>query len=582
MAWRHKKHNFRFGGDIRRVHADTIGGNDPLGSYTFSGYATSNPADQVAGYGGINSGSGFADFLLGLPLSTSIQAGAYKTYLRENVYDWYAVDDYRVKSNVTLNYSLRYEYFGPYTEKNNRLVNLDHNSSFTAISTVLPNATGTYSGQYNSSLVNPDYTMYSPRLGVAWSPKYSFTKNLVVRAGYGVNYNTGQYAQFAQKLSRQVPFSVTQNNAVPVATRTTPNPTQTGCQTTQSAYTYTDANNLTQTRAATAANLTLVNGFNCATALSINNNWAVDKNYRLGMVQIYNLNIQKTLGQLIVLNVGYNGAKGINLDTVGTPNGTPTGTTTPGIAAFDYEESAAEEHSNSLVVSVFQRQRKGVALSATYTYLHAIDNASGVGGAIGTPVQNFYRLDLEEGNSTFDQRHNLTGTWLLELPFGPNREFLNKGGLMARLFDGYSLSGSFTFATGNYFTPVYSGNQAEASSANTFNQRPNRVAGQPISGPGKVKQYFNTAAFSAPVSGQYGNASQGSIEGPGTVSTNAALSRTVQLGGTSSFEARVQATNVFNTVQYSGINVTENSNNFGQVTSAAAMRSLLFIARYRF
>jgi hypothetical protein len=103
-----------------------------------------------------------------------------------------------------------------------------------------------------------------------------------------------------------------------------------------------------------------------------------------------------------------------------------------------------------------------------------------------------------------------------------------------------------------------------------------------IKGAGKLKGFFNTAAFAAPASGAYGTASQGSIEGPGTTSVSAALSKTVALGGTSSFEARVQATNVFNTVQYSGINTTENSPNFGQVTSAAGMRALLLVARYRF
>jgi hypothetical protein len=153
---------------------------------------------------------------------------------------------------------------------------------------------------------------------------------------------------------------------------------------------------------------------------------------------------------------------------------------------------------------------------------------------------------------------------------------------MAKVLDGFSVSGTFTFATGTYFTPTYSGNEAEATSANTFTQRPDRVFTQPLVGPGKLKEFFNTAAFTAPASGAYGTASQGSIEGPGTVSVSAALSRTVQLSGTNSFEARVQATNVFNTVQYSGINVTENSNNFGQITSAAAMRSLVVVARYRF
>ena len=593
VSWRHKKHNFRFGGDIRRVHSDSIGGNTPFGTYSFTGYATSKPADQVAGNGGTTSGSGFADFLLGLPESTSIQAGIYKDYLRENVYDWYATDDWRALSNVTINYSVRYEYFGPYTEKNNHLVNLDVNLGSTPGTSkvnqvVMPNQDG-----YPSSLVNPDHLMYAPRLGIAYSPKYKFAKGIVIRAGYGVNYNTGQYATFARLLSHQVPFSVTQNNTVAIATTTNPNPTSTGCTTTQSAYTYTAASGQQVTRPATSANLSLNvvpnggsgsgNGFGCGTAGNITNNWAVDKNYRLGNVQIYNINIQKSIGQGIVAQVGYNGAKGSNLDTVGTPNGTINGSTIAGVQPFDYEESTSGSHSNSLVVTLQQRQRKGLALSATYTYLHAIDNASGVGGTVGTPVQNFFNLAAEEGNSTFDQRHNLNGTFLYELPVGPNRAFLNKGGIASKVLNGFSASGSFTFGSGNYYTPTYSSSQLEAQLANTATLRPDRVIGQPIVGPGKVGQYFNKAAFTAPVNvNGYGTASQGSIEGPGTVAVSAALSRTVQFGGTNSMEVRMQATNVFNTVQYSGINTTENSNNFGEVTSAAAMRALTFIARYRF
>jgi hypothetical protein len=577
VSYRHKKHNMRYGLDIRRVHADSIGGNNPLGSFTFTGYATASPADQLAGKSGITSGDGFADFLLGLPQSTSIQAGLYKIHLRENVYDGYVTDDYRVKANVTINYGLRYEYFAPYTEKNNRLVNLDHNANFTAFDPVMPGGIGTYEGKFNSSLVDPDRTMFAPRFGIAWSPKVApkFTKSMVVRAGYGINYNTGQFAQFAQLLSHQQPFAATQNNDVPTPTTANPNPAPTGCVTIT-------PSTPTVVNTPTMKTVTLANGFGCSTANTISNTYAVDRNYRLGQVQIYNLNIQKTFPMGILFNMGYTGSKGSNLDVVGSPNATPSGVGTPGIAAFDFEESAAGSHSNQLVVSLQKRQQKGIALGVTYTYSHTIDNASGVGGAIGTPVQNLFDLAAEEGNASFDQRHNLTGNWVTELPFGPNRAFLNKGGVWSKILDGYSLSGTFTFASGLYFTPQYSGNQAEASSGNTFNQRPDRVLGQPLKGPGTVKQFFNVAAFAAPAAGLYGTASQGSIEGPGTVSTNASLSRTVQLGDTRSFEARVTATNVFNTVQYSGINTTENSANFGEVTSAAAMRSLLVQARYRF
>jgi hypothetical protein len=237
------------------------------------------------------------------------------------------------------------------------------------------------------------------------------------------------------------------------------------------------------------------------------------------------------------------------------------------------------------VVGAQKRMQKGIALGATYTYMHAIDNASGVGGTVGTAVQNLFDLKAEEGNASFDQRHNLTGNWVAELPFGPNRAFFNKGGFWAHALDSFSLSGNFTFATGSYYTPEYEGNAEEALSGNVYTQRPDRVFTQPLKGPGTVKQWFNPEAFAAPtVNGttQYGTASQGSIEGPGTVSVSAALSRTVQLGETRSFEARVTATNVFNTVQYSGISTNENSANFGQVISGAPMRALNVQARYRF
>jgi trimeric autotransporter adhesin len=571
VAYRHKTHNFRVGFDERRVHADSIGGNDPLGQFTFTGYATESPTDQAAG-SAATSGSGFADFLLGLPQSTAIQAGLYKIYLRENVYDWYATDDYRVASNWTLQYGLRYEYFGPYTEKNNRLVNLDHNADFTEVDPVEPGQTGQFEGKYPSSLVNPDRAMYAPRFGFAWRPKFTsklasrMLKNAVVRGGYGINYNTGQFATMAKSLSFQPPFAVTQTNDIPVASAANPTPAATGCVTTTTT---------------TTANMTLANGFGCSTAETVQNDYSVNKNYRLGLVQAYNLNFQKTLPLQIVLNIGYSGAKGSNLDVVGSPNSTPNGVTTPGVAPFSYETSAASSRSNSLVVSLQKREQKGIELGITYTYGHAIDNASSIGGAGATSVQNFQRLDLEESNSAFDVRQSASGNWLLELPFGPNRAYFNKGGVWSHVLDGFSLSGTFTFSTGSYFTPSYSGSQAEASSGNLFTLRPDRVVGEPLKGPGTIGEFFNTAAFAAPA-GEYGTASRNSIEGPGTVSVNASLSRTIDFGGTRSFEMRVTASNVLNTVQYSGINTTENNQNFGEVTSAAAMRSLLVQARYRF
>ena len=176
----------------------------------------------------------------------------------------------------------------------------------------------------------------------------------------------------------------------------------------------------------------------------------------------------------------------------------------------------------------------------------------------------------------------MTGNWVLELPFGPNRAFLSKGGVWSKVLDGFSISGDFTFASGNYATPVYSGTTAEIQSGAGSSLRPNRVAGQPIQGAGSLKSWFNAAAFTAPLPGTYGNASRNSIELPGTVLVDGSLSRTASLGDTRSFEARVTASNALNTVQYSGVGTVLNSPTFGQVTSAAAMRQLTFVARYRF
>jgi hypothetical protein len=199
-------------------------------------------------------------------------------------------------------------------------------------------------------------------------------------------------------------------------------------------------------------------------------------------------------------------------------------------------------------------------------------------------VQNLYRLDLEEGNASFDRRHSLSGNWVIELPFGPNRAFLNKGGVWAYALNGFSLSGNITVGSGTYFTPIYTSSQEEAAGAGTFTLRPDRVFSQPIKGAGNKLAWFNTAAFQAPAN-EYGTASQGSIEGPGILSVSAALSRTFTLGETRSLETRLSATNPFNTVQYSSIDTNVNDENFGTfgtVRSAAGMRTLQLQARYRF
>ncbi len=567
--WRKGRHNLSAGFDFRRIHADSIGGGGVLGSFTFSGFSTEQPAQQTCNAntdpGGCReygpSGDSMADLLIGLPQNSNVTASLGKIYLRGNSWDWFAQDDWRAKSNLTFQFGLRWEYFSPYSEKQDRLVNLAVTGigPTLAVSTVCATAApagsapGACASVQPGTLVKPDKSLYSPRISVAWTPKFNFARNTVVRASYGINYNTGQYATFAASLAKQQPFYVTQKNVQ------SSGGTNTGCNFT---------------------NMTLANGFNCDSQTT-QSSYAVNPNYRLGMVQVWDLGIQRTLPQGIVLNVDYTGSNANNLDIIRAPNRNASGVIVPTVGQFNYEDSLGYLRSNSLLVNFRERMHKGVSLGGTYKYSHSIDDASSVGGSGNSIAQDDQDLNAEESNSSFDQRHSLTGTFVLEPPVGPNRAFLNKGGIWSHALDGFNISGSFTFATGTFATPSFSGT-AEEIAAGANGLRPNRVPGQSITGPQDHKEWFNTAAFSAPATGTYGTATRNSIELPGTVSLNAALSRTISFGDTRGLEMRLTATNPLNTVQYSGVNTQVNSSTFGQVTSAAGMRSFTYIARYRF
>jgi hypothetical protein len=405
---------------------------------------------------------------------------------------------------------------------------------------------------------------------------------MVVRSGYGINYNTGAYSSFASKMSFQQPFAITQSNTLyaPASPTNCGLPSQVGMMV--------NGNPITA--------MTLTNGYNCSKQTT-QSNFGVDPNYRLGMVQVYNLGIQRTLPQGTVLNIDYTGAYAIHQDIVRVPNRNASGVLNSSSGQFNYEDSLGFQRSNALAVNLRERMHKGISLQGTYTYAHSIDDASSVGGSGGYTAQNDLDLAAEESNSSFDRRQTLSGNFIIEPPFGPNRAFLNKGGVWAKILDGYSISGNYTFATGGYASPQVTGAPVETQVGANF-LRPNRVLGQPIKGAGSRLSWFNKDAFAGLCNatpppdaiqlpyclsdGAYGTASRNSIEMPGTVSISGSISRTVSFGGTRSFEARLNANNALNTVQYSGVSTVINSNTFGQVTGAAGPRTFTYSAYFRF
>jgi hypothetical protein len=549
LSWIHGKHNLRFGGDYRRVHRDFLGGSTSTGSFTFSGKFTEDPAKDPT------TGTALADFLLGLPQETNIDVAAAKSYLRDNVFDVYAQDDWRARSNLTLQYGLRYEFFAPYSEKYGHLAFVDTNPSanFTGESEVQAGGVGAFSGQLPNSLVHPFRLALAPRLGVA----LRLPKQTVVRAGFGMNYTVSSYGSFASTMARQPMVN-------------------------QPAFVNEQTNEATG-----AGQFTLANGFPNTPTTPTTGNYALDPHYAQPYVEAWNLDVQKTLPWGIVLNAGYNGSMGNNLDiksapraTVSSPGTDPTG------LVFTYEQAVASSRFNAGTLRVNKRLSSGISLGANYQYSHSIDDAGGVGGTSTVVAQNWQDLGAEESNSSFDVRHKVSGNYLYELPFGKDKFWVTTG-VGSHILEGFSVSGSFTFATGTYLTPSYPAAVSDVAHGTAGTLRPNRAPGVSITaGGGSQKKWFNTAAFSQPVAdalgNAFGNASRNSIEGPGTIQNNMALSKTVGMGDIRSMEIRATINNVFNTAQYSGVDTNLTSPTAGQVISAAAMRSFQFTARFRF
>ncbi len=440
-SWSHGSHIVRLGGDFHRVDFDLFGGTDATGTYVFTGGFTQMPGasndNAVA-----TSGSSFSDFLLGYPLQTKIEAPDQKAYTRQNNWDLFVRNDWRVLSNLTLIAGVRYDYFSPYVEDQNRLSTLDYNTDFTRIAPVQPNSVGPISGaHYPRTLIYPDHDSFSPHLGFAWQA----TRSTGVRGGYGINSAVGQYGTFIQNLAYQPPFADVEVNGnildffpfIP---------------------------------------FTLQNGF--ANPVDFGN-YAVNRNYRLPYVQVWYADTEQMLPLDIVLDVGYSGAKGTRLDIINSPgyinNKLPFAS-----AFFDFEDSTAFSNFNALIVRANKRLENGIALQAIYSYSHSIDNASSTNAGSPTIVQNWRDPLAERGNSSFDIRQQLIGSFLYQLPFGPKKKYLRYDNWVSRVLGDWTISGYFTLATGVPLTPFIQASVGEVERGTHGSVRPSRVRGTSI------------------------------------------------------------------------------------------------------
>ena len=168
--------------------------------------------------------------------------------------------------------------------------------------------------------------------------------------------------------------------------------------------------------------------------------------------------------------------------------------------------------------------------------------------------------------------------YVIQSPVGSNGVLANKKFLEDSLKD-WTISGSVTLQTGTPLTARVLGNQSDIAGTGTIGSGRAQATGLPVdSGSG----FFNLLAFTTPPPGQYGNAGRNTITGPGTFSMNLSLQRTITLHERMRLQFRVDANNVTNHVNITGIGTVVNSLTYGVPLSAGGMRSLSATLRFNF
>ncbi|HUA86807.1 MAG TPA: carboxypeptidase regulatory-like domain-containing protein [Bryobacteraceae bacterium] len=558
LFWYHSPHNVTFGVDYKRQQMNDLGQQNPRGAFTFTGAAT---------------GDDFADFLLGVPDTSNIAFGNADKYFRDSLYDAYANDDWRVNPELTINWGLRWEYGSPITEKYGRLVNLDIAPGFSAVAPVIAtDPVGPLTGEkYAPSLMNPDRTGIEPRVALAWRPISG--SSMVIRAGYGVYYNTSVYSQIATQMAQQYPLS----KSLSVAN-------------------------------SPADPLTLANGFNASPTFTPDL-FAVDPNFRVGYSQNWQASVQRDLPGALVMTATYLGIKGTRGMQEFLPNSYPIGAANPCPACpsgFVYLTSNGNSTREAGELQLRRRLQSGFAAQLQYTYSKSIDDDAVLGGNSGIATvnsggggmgpaaavtvtsgsssqaapmiaQNWLNLAAERSLSSFDQRNLLNFTLQYTTGMGMHGGTLLSGWKGALLKE-WTISTSVNAGSGLPLTPVYLA--AAPGTGVTGSIRPEYTGANLYATSGNLA--LNPAAYAAPSAGEWGNAGRNSITGPAQFSLNASLGRTFRVSDRLNLDLRVDSTNALNHVNYSSWGTTINNSLFGVPVSANPMRSMATTLRLRF
>jgi hypothetical protein len=439
FTWLKGRHTIKFGGEARRIVIDSFNeslsrGEIEFGSSTFGpgGSGLCPTGFQYCNDAGVTT---LANFYLGASSSTSANAGNTQRTTYNNGLSFFAQDDFRVAPRLTLNYGLRWEYFGPLSEAHNLLSNLGKDGNLAMVGT--DGVDGAYARDLNN---------FGPRLGFAWNA----LSKTVLRGGYGIYYDyvpqdllIANFTTSAGLVTNPIgPSAVVPFNFNAGAfNNTAPGPVFTA------------------------------NSAPCPCSVFV-----TPRHFATPYAQNWNLNLEQELSQSFALQLGYVGGKGTHLvrlldinqaDYLGNrPN--------QNYSAMDSLSPVSSSAYNALQATLRSRNWHGLSGFTGYTFSKSLDDASdGIDFNFATVAfpQNSYGLASERGPSNFDTRHRFTAAFTYQVPRLPGPR---------RLADGWQLNTIVTAQSGRPVPIVNSNDTSGAAfdqfpSPSNFHQRPDLI-----------------------------------------------------------------------------------------------------------
>jgi hypothetical protein len=483
------------------------------------------------------SGHPYADFLLGIPTTTS--RGAANLFIDRLRWDYqfFATDEWKVRSNLTLNLGVRYEVHPAWREASGQQALFDIGSgkivvpdgALNQVSPLMPSGyvdivEASSLGFHPKYLLSNDYNNLAPRVGMAWRP---FGANTVIRAGYGIFFDIVPRAVAAGGS----PFIINEPNF----TNPTPAPT---------------------------VILPVVFPTSVAGPTSISLPNAVRGDLRDPYSMQYNFTIehQRWDTGFRVSYIGTNtrqGEWGYNINQP-VPDNRPfvdKPRLFPRYPAITYVSNGAGHQYHSLTLEAERRFARGLAYQASWVWARDIGDLER-----GESPENAFDRGRERAVWLDIPTHRVTGNLIYEFPFGKGAT-----GLRRALIQGWEWSSVFSFFSGEFLTPQWTGTDPTGTaftSSRTPAQvtiRPNHLRDANIpTGDRSTGRWFDVSAFGPPVPGNFGTSAKGVIKGPGSQVFNIGLAKHFSVAERFRIRLELTATNFFNTPNWAnpGTNIT--------------------------